>query len=50
MAHEFGHAAGLWHTSGTSDGMAANIVSTTQSIGSNDKKAMKAIYDNHTAH
>ena len=50
MAHEFGHAAGLWHSPGSSDAMTARIASTTQNIGDNDKKAMKALYDNHTAH
>lgn len=50
MAHEFGHAAGLWHSTGASDAMNAGIAPNTQNLNSNDKKAMKALYDIHTAH
>ena len=50
MAHEFGHAAGLWHSPGASDVMTSSIASNTQNIHNNDKKAMKALYDNHTSH
>ena len=50
MAHEFGHAAGLWHSPVASDAMTAHIASNTQNLNSNDKKAIKAIYDNHTSH
>ena len=50
MAHELGHAAGLWHSPGASDGMTANIASSTQKLNSNDKNAMKALYDNHRKH
>ena len=52
MAHEFGHAAGLWHSPGASDVMTSRIASKTQNIHNNDKKAMKvqALYDNHTSH
>lgn len=49
MAHELGHAARLWHSPGASDAMAAQIGSKTQNINSNDKNAMKALYDGHTA-
>ena len=49
MAHEFGHASGLWHTSSTSDGMAA-VPNERANVSDNDKKAMKAIYNNHTSH
>lgn len=50
IAHEFGHAAGLWHSPGVSDAMTSRIASNTQNINSNDKSAMKALYDGHTAH
>ena len=51
MAHEFGHAAGLWHSPGsTSDAMTARIKHDTENLNSNDKNAMKAIYEDHTSH
>ena len=51
MAHEFGHAAGLWHSPGsTSDAMTAKIKHDTENLNSNDKNAMKAIYEDHTSH
>ena len=50
MAHEFGHAAGLWHSPGVSDGMNATIASDAENLNDNDKNAMKALYDDHTAH
>lgn len=50
IAHEFGHAAGLWHSPGTSDAMTATIASNTENPNDNDKKAMKALYNRHTAH
>ncbi len=49
MAHEFGHAAGLWHTPSDKDGMSA-VPNEMANLSSDDKKAMKAIYENHTAH
>jgi len=49
IVHEFGHAAGLWHSLGASDAMASGIASNKQNINSNDKKAMKALYKNHAS-
>lgn len=50
MAHEFGHAAGLWHSSDPSDAMNARIGHNTQNLNDNDKKSMRALYGNHTSH
>ena len=51
MAHEFGHAAGLWHSPGTRDAMNRGVsTANRQNLSSNDKNAMKAIYNNHTVH
>ena len=45
MAHEFGHAAGFWHTSSMS-----TIPNEMTNLATDDKKAMKATYKNHTPH
>ncbi|MXY46633.1 MAG: matrixin family metalloprotease [Chloroflexi bacterium] len=50
MAHEFGHAAGLWHSPGSSDAMFHAARTPRQNISGNDKNAMKAIYNHHAAH
>ena len=50
MAHEFGHAAGLWHSPDASDGMTARIAEDARNFNDNDKNAMKALYGDHTVH
>ena len=47
MTHEFGHAAGLWHSPDSSDAMTAQIAQITKNLNDNDKNAMKAVYENH---
>ena len=48
MAHEFGHAAGLWHSPGTSDAM-SGPPNEMANLSSNDTNAMRALYDNHSS-
>ena len=53
MIHEFGHAAGLGHSAHSNDLMEGTTAKTGVIINApsaNDIKAMKAIYESHTAH
>lgn len=49
VAHEFGHTAGLWHADSDTDAMSTPPNEMTN-LATGDKKAMKAIYKNHTSH
>ena len=51
ITHEFGHTAGLDHNAAASNAMSSPMPPTrAQTLSDDDKKAMKSIYNSHTAH
>ena len=50
IMHEFGHTAGLDHNAAVNNVMSVDIRSHVLTISDDDKKAMKSIYNSHTAH
>ena len=50
IMHEFGHTAGLEHSAASDDAMGEEAGGGVGQVSDSDKKAMKAIYNNHTRH